>query len=547
MAVKKNRKPVKEGIAAKRKGSHGPKNTSHVQLLAERRNAAQRQQDQQALEESENRYKTLFESSPEGILIADVETRKFQYANPAACRMLGYSEEELTNMRVDDIHPKEALEHVISEFEAQARGQKTLAEDIPCLKKDGTLVYTDINTVKSPVNGRECNIGFFRDITERKQAEKDLLFKTTILEAQSETSIDGILAVDRAGKSILLNKRFGEMWGIPQPILDARDDKAMIQYVLGQLEEPNKFLGQVEYLYTHEDEKSRDEIRFKDGKVFDRYSSPLIDSRGVYNGRIWYFRDITSRKQAERDLRTYREHLEDLVRARTADLTNTNEQLLQEIERGKRLEQEILNISDREQRRVGRELHDSLGQQLTGIGFMTKALEQKLAAKSADNAAEVRQINKLVKQAMEQARDLARGLHPVDLDAGGLVSSLQELAEATQKLFRIRCTFKCDKFGELESTGVAVHLYRLTQEAITNAIKHGKTKDVQIDLVWGKDESTLTVKNDGLDFPREFEVKGRGMGLQIMNHRVNILCGSLDIHKADDGGTIVICKFPNKK
>ncbi len=135
----------------------------------------------------------------------------------------------------------------------------------------------------------------------------------------------------------------------------------------------------------------------------------------------------------------------------------------------------------------------------------------------------------------------------MDLDAGGLVSSLQELAEATQKLFGIRCTFKCDKSGELENTEVAVHLYRITQEAITNAIKHGKTRDVQIDLACGKDESTLTVKNDGLDFPKEFEVKGRGMGLQIMKHRVNIIGGSLDIHKADEGGTIVICKFPNKK
>jgi signal transduction histidine kinase len=146
---------------------------------------------------------------------------------------------------------------------------------------------------------------------------------------------------------------------------------------------------------------------------------------------------------------------------------------------------------------------------------------------------------------MEQARDLAKGLHPVDLDAGGLVSSLEELAEATQKLFGIRCTFKCDRPIELENTEVAAHLYRMTQEAITNAIKHGKAKNIQMVLAYGKDESTLTIKSDGLDFPKASRTKGRGMGLQIMGHRADIIGGSLDIHKAAGGGTIVICRFPN--
>ncbi len=372
---------------------------------------------EKVLQESEIRYKTLFESSPDGIIIAEVETRKFQYANQTMCRMLRYSEEELTNMRVDDIHPKEALERVVSEFEAQARGDKTLAEDIPCLRKDGTLIYVDVNTVKSLVDGKESNIGFFRDITERKRVEADLM--------------------------------------------------------------------------------------------------------------------------------KYREQLEELVKARTEELTQANKQLLRNIEERKRLEKDILDVSDRGQRQVGRELHDSVGQQLTGIAFMTKALEQKLAAKSPDEAADLTQISKLVKEAMEQARDLAKGLHPVDLDAGGLASSLEELAEATQKLFGIRCTFKCDRPVELKDTEVAVHLYRMTQEAITNAIKHGKAKNIQMALAYGKNESTLMVKNDGLDFPKASRAKGRGMGLQIMGHRAEIIGGSLDIHKAAGGGTIVTCRFPN--
>ena len=383
------------------------------------------------------------------------------------------------------------------------------------------------------------------DITEYKQTERDLLFKTTILEAQTETSIDGILVVDRQGKSILVNKRFGEMWNIPQQMLDTKDDKAMVQYVLGQITEPDKFVGKIEYLYTHENEQSRDEIKFKDGKVFDRYSSPLKDSRGARKGRIWYFRDITMRKRAEADLMEYRGQLENLVGARTAELTQANERLLLEIQRRKHLETGILNISDREQRRVGRELHDSVGQQLTGIAFLTKALEQKLAAKSPAEAADLAQISKLVQATMEQTRDLAKGLHPVDLDAGGLVSSLSELAQATQKLFGIRCTFKCDRPIEMETAQMAAHLYRITQEAITNAIRHGKAKNIQVVLAYGKDESTLTIENDGLDFPKAAKTKGKGMGLQIMGHRADIIGGSLHIHKVDSGGAIVTCRFPN--
>ena len=131
---------------------------------------------QDRLRESEKRYRTLFESAGEGILIADIQTKEFKYGNPAICRMLGYSEEELTEMGVSDIHPKDALAHVISEFGAQAKGEKALAQNIPCLRKDGTILYADINTTKASVDGRESNIGFFTDKTERKKAEDALRY-----------------------------------------------------------------------------------------------------------------------------------------------------------------------------------------------------------------------------------------------------------------------------------------------------------------------------------------------------------------------------------
>jgi PAS domain S-box-containing protein len=277
-------------------------------------------------------------------------------------------------------------------------------------------------------------------------------------------------------------------------------------------------------------------------RIFSFMVAPVTEANYVN----LYGLDITERKQAEEDLRKHRQHLEELVQARTEELTEANKQLLQEIEERKRLEKALLDVSEREQRRIGRELHDSIGQQFTGIAFMAKVLEDRLATKLPDEAANVAEIAKLIKQAMDQTRGLARGLHPVDLDAGSLMSALQEFAATTEHLFGIRCTFECDKPGPMDDAAAVVHLYRIAQEAVTNAIKHGGAKNIQIELAYDGDNSVLAVRSDGRDFPG-MQVKGKGMGLQIMNHRAEMIGGSLDILRGDKGGTVVTCVFPKKK
>jgi PAS domain S-box-containing protein len=133
-----------------------------------------RQQAGKAVRDSEARYRALFQGTADGILIADLESRMFRYANPAVCRLLGYSEAELQTMGVADIHPKADLPAVLAEFEAQARGDKALAAGLPCLRKDGTIIYTDVSATAMSLDGEACTAGFFRDITERKRAQEAL-------------------------------------------------------------------------------------------------------------------------------------------------------------------------------------------------------------------------------------------------------------------------------------------------------------------------------------------------------------------------------------
>src|ERR1019366_3729628 len=172
-------------------------------------------------------------------------------------------------------------------------------------RPDGSLFW--LRTNKLPLRDREGRaigvIGTYEDITERKRAEEELLLKTALLEAIAETTIDGILVVDKAGHVLQANNRFVEIWRLPEGIVKTNDDAKFLEHVLNQMKDPAAFLERVRYLNAHEAERTREELELKDGRVFDRYSSPLQAANGQYYGRVWYFRDITEAKRAEEALR----------------------------------------------------------------------------------------------------------------------------------------------------------------------------------------------------------------------------------------------------
>jgi signal transduction histidine kinase len=206
----------------------------------------------------------------------------------------------------------------------------------------------------------------------------------------------------------------------------------------------------------------------------------------------------------------------------------------------KRLERQILEISDREQQRIGQDLHDGLGQQLAGIGFLSKSLEQRLVKSNSPDAEDARQIAELVSDAIAQARGMAHGLNPVDLSATGLVSALRELATTVEQTFRIECSFKCE--GEVfhGSGAIGTHLYRIAQEAVNNAIKHGEAMKISIVLRQNGDVINISVRDDGIGFPDTLPKK-KGMGLQTMRYRAALIGATLSVLRVPTGGTRVDC------
>jgi signal transduction histidine kinase len=184
-----------------------------------------------------------------------------------------------------------------------------------------------------------------------------------------------------------------------------------------------------------------------------------------------------------------------------------------------------------------------LGQHLTGIAFMSKVLEEKLSDRSLPEAADAAKVVKMVNQAIENTRQLARGLHPVAAERFGLMSALKKWASEVEELFHIRCRFECEKAVAVHDVNSATHLYRIAQEAVNNALRHGKARTIVIGLSAKNGTGTLTIQDDG-DGLSKRPATQPGVGLSIMNYRADMIGGSLKVQPNDGRGITVTCMFP---
>lgn len=238
-------------------------------------------------------------------------------------------------------------------------------------------------------------------------------------------------------------------------------------------------------------------------------------------------------------LKSSQETLETRIKERTAVLRD-------EMAERERLEKQILGISEQEQQRIGCDLHDNLCQHLTGTAIAALNVEQDLADMGLGKAAgDVRRLVDLVEEGITLAREIARGLSPVQLEPEGLMDAFEELAATTRRRLKTECHFEHEGPVQMDDAAAGIHLYRIAQEAVSNAVRHGRAKHILIRFTATGDQAVLMIRDDGCGLTSP-PPEDKGMGLRIMKYRAAMIGASLAVDSGPEGGTCVICSLHNK-
>src|SRR5437868_6611089 len=251
-------------------------------------------------------------------------------------------------------------------------------------------------------------------------------------------------------------------------------------------------------------------------------------------------RDATEQRIAAEELKKAHADLEHRVMERTAELVATNTELHSEMKRRQTLEREILEVTERERSRVGQDLHDGLCQELTATAFLLKSKARTIARKVPECAEALQDAAETVNENAGRARDLARGLHPSELGAGGLLVALRELATRANE--RTPCRCECPRSLRVSDETIALNVYRVAQEAVNNALKHARASEIVIGLRKEDHEVVLTVTDDGKG-TRSLR-KRKTMGIHMMKYRADVCGGKLEIESRRGHGTTVTCRVP---
>ena len=217
--------------------------------------------------------------------------------------------------------------------------------------------------------------------------------------------------------------------------------------------------------------------------------------------------------------------------------------VIHDITSRKQLEEELLTVEELERQKIGRDLHDTLGQDLTAIAFLAKDLEESLTGQSLSQAREAGRITEHLNRTIKRTGSLVKGLWPVDLGSDGLMSAFKDLAAAASNVFGIPCDFRFDQPIAVSDETAALHLYRIAQEAVNNAIKHAKAKCITISLTSSREGNILRIEDDGVGLPKDVQ-KSTGMGLRVMDYRAKSIGGSLSVERSRNDRTVVSCSFP---
>jgi PAS domain S-box-containing protein len=421
--------------------------------------------------------------------------------NEGAKRVFGYSAPEIVGHSFTVLVPRDRRAEGRQIRQRIEQGERVALHDTVRVAKNGRQI--PVSSLSSPVKeagGRIVGISaILRDITRQKWAESARdQSEQALSDFFSEAPI-GLLWVARDGRILRANQALGAMLGCYREDLFGRQwaeffaDPEVVQSLLERITRKGLLHDNLVRLQR----KDRSLLHV------------LIDGNGLWEKKKlvhtrWFVRDVTRRVE---------------------------------------LEKEILAVSDRERQRIGQDLHDDLCQQLTSIEFLTRALERRLQADSRAEGAQAKEIGQLTRRAITYARELAHGMFPVELHAAGLAGALRDLASRTKALFRIDCRFRDESSPHIHDQVAQIHLYRIAQEAVRNAVNHGKAGQVVIGLKTGENRIVLSVRDNGAGIPLK-PPKSKGLGLRIMDHRASVLGGSVLVRKSPKGGTTVVCSIP---
>ena len=443
----------------------------------------------------------IVESSSDAIIsrtLGDVITSW----NRASERLFGYSAREMIGQSFRLLVPPDWQDELRAVRERILACERVEQYRTVRLTKDGRRIL--VSAASSPIQDAERRIVgisvILQDVTRQHWAEEALRQSESALADFFDQAPLGLLWVSPDGRIMRVNRAQLALFGESQESLFGRK---LIEFSAT----PELVEAMLERLARRESLHDRlVKFRQRDGTL----RHVLVDANGLWqNGKMahsrWFVRDVTRRVQ---------------------------------------LEKEILAIGERVQGRIGQDLHDDLCQQLTGIEFLGRSLERQLAAGSPAEAVRAREISRLVRQAMTHTRELAHGMCPVELAEEGLPGALRGLAAQTRKQFRVQCVFRCDLPEWSSDHAVETHLYRIAQQAIANAIQHGKARRIDLRLQEAANKFILGIRDNGIGFTEPGDTC-KGMGLRIMQYRADVIGGTLLIRRLASGGTAVVCAIPN--